>query len=136
MFRLITICANLCRVRNALTVLCAMFGLMVSMAPQAEAYVTLQHKAAGEVMVADGGWTDVCVKQTVCSPEDDGGGLAHDSIPVPHHHHCGGCVQLGAINDFVSVAFPPTLSARLSRPVNGAQLKQAGPSDIEQPPRG
>ncbi|MGN6209442.1 MAG: hypothetical protein ACTHND_12080 [Asticcacaulis sp.] len=136
MFRLITIFANICHVRNALGVLCAMFGLMISMAPQAEAFIALQHEAAGEVMVADGGWADTCTTKTVCNSTDVESGLAHDSIPVPHHHHCGGCFQMGAVDNYLNIAFPSTFSARLARPGNGPQLEQAGPSDIEQPPRG
>lgn len=87
-------------------------------------------------MVADGGWTKPCAVTSNCTVSEDEADLSHDDEPVPHHHHCDGCVQMGAINDYISIASPSTLSARLARPVNGPQLKQAGPSDIEQPPRG
>lgn len=113
-----------------------MLSLALLMAPQAQAIVAFQHVAAGEVMVADGGWTKPCAAKSNCKLSDNEADLSHDDEPVPHHHHCDGGVQMGAIKDRGSLASPSMLSARLARPVNGPKLEQAGPSDIEQPPRG
>lgn len=131
-----SICAQSCRVQNAFMALCAVLSLALLMAPQAEAIVAFQHAAAGEVMVADGGWTKPCAVKSNCTVSEDEADLSHDDEPVPHHHHGDGCVQMGAIKDRGVIASPSILNARLARPVNGPELEQAGPSDIEQPPRG
>lgn len=97
--------------------LCAMLGLVLLMAPQAEAIVAFQHAAAGEVMVADGGWTKPCAVKSDCTVGESEADLSHDDEPVPHHHHCDGCVQMGAIKDRGVIASPSILNARLARPL-------------------
>jgi len=132
----LTMSSSFGRVRYALALLCAVLGVLLSIGQASTAVASIHQAERGEVQLSDGGWTSQCAVEGTCRDVTDVAlGLSHDELPVPHHHHHAD-THWGVEADEAIMPQPATKVAAAPLAMSQSDLKQASPSDIEQPPRG